>query len=151
MLIESALAKAELASHNTGVNLTSKRKQVLALLMASERALSAYDLADHYREQFEQSVPAMSIYRMLGFLTENNLAHKLSSENKFISCAHSTCSHDHGVPQFLICQGCQQVKEVLLDKKLFQDIQQAVSDADFVLADPQLELKCLCQSCASAQ
>ena len=150
MLLQSALSRAEQASERAEISLTSKRKNVLALLMAAERPVSAYELADLYREGFEQSVPPMSIYRMLDFLTENNLAHKLNSENKFISCAHATCEHSHGAPQFLICEQCHKVKEAAIDNSIFIELEKAVEKAGFVLTNPQLELKCLCNECAQA-
>lgn len=141
---------ADQASKKVGVALTPKRRNVFALLLASQVPLSAYELADLYKASFEQAIPAMSVYRMLDFLTENNLAHKLTSENKFISCAHSTCSHEHQVPQFLICENCHQVKEVGIEKDVFETLKQSVEAAGYSLKQSQLELKCLCEQCAKA-
>ena len=112
-------SQADAASIKAGVKLTPKRKSILALLLGSQTPLSAYELADQFKAECGQSIPPMSVYRMLDFLTENNLAHKLTSENKFISCAHSTCSHEHEVPQFLICEKCHQVREIGIKKDVF--------------------------------
>lgn len=148
--LEQAKQLAQQASEKAGVSLTPKRERVFSLLLASNIPLSAYELADQFKDQFEQSIPPMSVYRMLDFLTENNLAHKLTSENKFISCAHSTCSHAHQVPQFLICERCHQVKEVGIQKDVFETLKQSVEQAGYFLNQSQLELKCLCEQCAKA-
>lgn len=150
MQLNPSLGAAERAAEKAGVRLTAKRKNVLALLLATGKPLSAYELADLYKDQLKQAIPPMSVYRMLDFLTENNLAHKLSSENKFIGCAHANCEHSHGIPQFLICDSCNRVKEIAIDKKVFDELERAVIGAGFTLVKPQLELKCLCDECAQA-
>jgi len=146
----ASCSQADFASEKAGVKLTPKRKSILALLLASDIPLSAYELADQFKSACGQSIPPMSVYRMLDFLTENNLAHKLTSENKFVSCAHSTCSHVHEVPQFLICEQCHQVKEVGIKKDIFEALKSSVEQAGFSLKQSQLELKCLCADCAKA-
>lgn len=141
---------AESASSNTGIKLTPKRKKIFSLLLAATKPLSAYELADLFEQTWGQTIPTMSVYRMLSFLTDNNLAHKLTSENKFVCCAHSTCSHEHEIPQFLICENCHQVKEIGIQKEVFEALNQSVEDAGYSLQHSQLELKCLCAECAKA-
>ena len=149
--LESALNQADLASNKAGVKLTPKRRHLFALLLASNIPLSAYELTDLFKTTFGQSIPPMSIYRMLNFLTDNNLAHKLTSENKFISCAHSTCDHNHQIPQFLICESCSQVKEIGIQKDIFNALKLSVEQAEYCLQEAQLELKCLCANCAKTK
>ncbi|MEJ2043001.1 MAG: Fur family transcriptional regulator [Reinekea sp.] len=146
--LTTAQHQADKASNKAGLKLTPKRRNVFSLLLASKTPLSAYELADQFKTEFGQSIPTMSIYRMLDFLTDNNLAHKLTSENKFISCAHSTCDHSHQIPQFLICESCHQVKEIGIQKEIFDALKESVEQADYCLQDAQIELKCLCASCA---
>lgn len=150
-LLNQALEQADQASANIGLKLTPKRRHVLSLLLAADTPLSAYELADQFKSAFGQAIPAMSVYRMLDFLTENNLAHKLTSENKFVSCAHSHCSHEHQVPQFLICENCHKVKEIGIEKEIFDALRNSVHEAGFSLQEAQLELKCLCANCTQAQ
>ncbi len=146
--LTKAKSQAEQASKSLGINLTPKRMNLFSLLLNSKTPLSAYELAQCYKENFGDSVPPMSIYRMLDFLTENNMAHKLSSENKFIGCSHVNCDHAHGVPQFLICETCHEVKEIEIKKEVFDILNESVNQADFVLKQTQLELRCLCAKCA---
>ena len=73
--IDNILAHAERHCKEHGARLTDKRKRVLACLVQSEKALSAYELMDVCKEQYGESIPAMSVYRILEFLEEELLVH----------------------------------------------------------------------------
>ena len=141
--------QAEEACRSRGSRLTEKRKQVLSGLVSSGKALSAYELIDYCEEQYGNKIPAMSIYRILEFLKNENLVHKLNLSNKYIACSHITCDHDHEVPQFLICGGCDRVKEIAIKRSLIDKLKENVEDADYELLNTQIELNCLCRSCAA--
>lgn len=130
-----------------GSRLTPKRKQVLSGLLQSQKALSAYELIDVCKTQFGETLPAMSMYRILDFLQNERLVHKLNLANKYVACSHITCDHKHAVPQFLICDQCQSVKEISISKSVIVELQQNVEDAGFYLVSPQLEMNCICESC----
>lgn len=130
-----------------GSRLTNKRKQVLTGLLQSEKALSAYELIGVCKEEFGETLPAMSMYRILDFLEEEHLVHKLNLANKYVACSYITCNHDHGVPQFLICSQCQKVKEVSISQSTIAELRQNVEHAGFHLASPQLEMNCICDNC----
>lgn len=132
----------------SGSRLTEKRKKILELLLVSNTPLSAYEVANSYNQHTSSSMPPMSAYRILNFLESEHLAHKLSSTNKYIACSHITCDHNHEVLQFLICRQCQQVKEVVIDKKIIDALQKQVSNVGYQLRSSQLELDCLCEDCA---
>ncbi|MBK7352455.1 MAG: transcriptional repressor [Nitrosomonas sp.] len=97
-----------------GIKLTTKRKNVLIVLLNSTTSLSAYEIAEKYRDRFSESLPVMSVYRMLDFLIQGELVHKLESTGQYMSCAHITCNHEHEIPQFLICDHCHAVKWALI-------------------------------------
>lgn len=147
--IQKELNHAERSCSDKGVRLTAKRKLVLSGLLKSTMPLSAYELADFCREEFSESLPAMSVYRILSFLEGENLVHKLHLTNKYIACSHISCSHSHEVPQFLICSACGATKEIGISKKLVESLKQNVEEAGFELSSPQLEMHSLCKSCAS--
>jgi Fur family zinc uptake transcriptional regulator len=132
-----------------GARLTPKRRKMLACLMNSDSALSAYDIIDRFKEQNDESISAMSAYRILEFLEEQQLVHKLQLANKYIACRHITCDHRHEASQFLICTKCSKVKEVTIDKGVVDAIKLNVTQAGFVLASPQLEVNCICENCAN--
>lgn len=146
--IRQALNHAEEACTASGKRLTDKRKMVLTGLLQSKKPLSAYELVDFCRDKFDENLPAMSVYRILDFLQQENLAHKLHLANKYVACSHISCDHAHEVPQFLICDECGIAKEIGIKKDIIESLEKNVSKAGFQLQSPQLELHCLCQRCA---
>ena len=89
----------------------------------------------------------MSVYRILDFLQEQRLVHKLNLANKYVACAHITCAHAHGVPQFLICGECQRVEEINVARSTINALKRNVHEAGFELVSPQLEMNCICAAC----
>ena len=144
---DSIIQHAERHCKAHGTRLTVKRKQVLAGLIQSNKALSAYELIDFCKQHYGESIPAMSVYRILAFLEHEHLVHKLNLANKYVACAHISCDHAHGVPQFLICAECSKVKEISITPTTISDLQATVQEAGFTLISPQLEMHCLCDDC----
>jgi Fur family zinc uptake transcriptional regulator len=147
--IDKVLERASKSCEKTGSKLTEKRKRVFVSLLKSEKPLSAYEIADAVRTEYDETVPAMSVYRMLDFLEQENLVHKLKSTNKFVACSHIACNHAHEVPQFLICDNCGKVKEIGIKRDIIDVLTESVEHAGYKLKSPQLELHCLCQDCAA--
>lgn len=145
--VQAAIDHAENSCKSRGVKLTNKRRQVLSGLLQSNKAKSAYELADYCRVEFGEKLPPMSVYRILEFLQEERLVHKLNLANKYIACSHITCDHDHGISQFLICANCQTVKEITVKKSTMNTLKRSVEGAGFDLVSPQMELNCLCHDC----
>jgi Fur family zinc uptake transcriptional regulator len=148
--VNQIIAHAESHCKSHGARLTPKRKLVLSSLIQSGKALSAYDLIDLCKENFDENIPAMSVYRILEFLETEKLAHKLKLANKYVACSHITCNHDHGVPQFLICSTCDQVKEISIKKSTMSELKSDVEQAGFHLVNSQLEMNCICNNCLEA-
>lgn len=132
-----------------GVRLTLKRKQVLAGLIQSSKALSAYELIDFCKEHYGERIPVMSVYRILALLENEHLVHKLNLANKYVACAHISCSHAHGMSQFLICDQCSKVKEISIKSSTISALKSTVQEAGFKLISPQLEMHGLCDDCVS--
>lgn len=131
-----------------GLRLTPKRKHVLLSLVQSEKALSAYELIDVCQRESGETLPAMSMYRILNFLQAEGLVHKLNLANKYVACAHMTCEHEqHAASQFLICSQCQKVEELTMNTATVTGLQQKAKDAGFHLLNPQLEMDGLCNQC----
>jgi len=145
--VKQIIDHAEHHCKSHGSRLTDKRKQVLSGLLKSEKALSAYELIDICKAESGEALPAMSMYRILDFLQDEHLVHKLNSANKYIVCEHITCDHDHGIPQFLICDQCLKVKEISISKSTISELEKNVVHAGFHLLSPQLEMSCICESC----
>ena len=145
--IHEDIKQAEHYCKEHGARLTRKRKQVLSGLLQADKAMSAYELVDQCKDESGKAMPAMSVYRILDFLAEEHLVHKLDINNKYVACSHITCSHGHDVTQFLICEKCQRVDEINIDQSMIKQLQSNVKSAGFHLISPQLEMKCICDNC----
>lgn len=141
------LQNAEAMCLDAGVRLTMKRKRTLALLLEEESPVSAYELIDLYKASYGESLTAMSAYRMLNFLVEETLAHRLNSVNKYTACEHINCNHAHDLPQFLICDNCQSVSEAGIQKHTLDQLKADVLKSGFSMDNQQLELHGLCSNC----
>lgn len=148
--IQTTIQHAERHCKDHGTRLTNKRKQVLAGLLQSEKALSAYELVDYCKSESGDTMPAMSVYRILDFLQSERLVHKLKLSNKYVACSHITCDHAHGIPQFLVCGECQRVKEITTSAEVIDTLKHEAVDAGYHLISPQIEMDCLCDSCFSS-
>jgi Fur family zinc uptake transcriptional regulator len=135
-----------------GIDLTKKRLLVFAaLLQAAPKPLSAYDIIDSMRAAGEANMQPISVYRMLEALIDRHLVHRLSSSQKFLACSHLVCDHEHELPQFLICNRCQSVREVGISKATIESLRASVAKANFCLSGPQLELHGVCENCKSPE
>ena len=142
----------EHAEHQCKANstrLTDRRKQILSGLLQSGKALSAYELVEYCKSEFDENVPAMSVYRILSFLEDQHLVHRLKLANKYVACSHIVCDHAHEVTQFLICRDCQQVKEINVSKNTIEQLHNSIKEVGFKLLSPQIEMNCLCDQCVS--
>lgn len=148
--IHQIIAKAEEECIKSGQRLTDKRKNILMLMLNAGIPLSAYDIADLYRERYGDTLAAMSVYRMLNFLLEVKLAHKLETTNQYVACSHIACEHEHEVPQFLICDKCHSVKEVGVKKKVMEELKDSIEKTGFSMSNQQLELHGLCANCRAS-
>jgi len=130
-----------------GISLTQKRHNIFDIVLSSVIPLSAYDITSAYQDKFKASMPTMSVYRILDFLSSSGLVHKLESTNQYIACSHLQCDHDHNSAQFLICNDCSAVEEVALSNDLHQQIEHGVEKTGFKLNSMQFELHGTCQAC----
>lgn len=145
--VKKIIEHAESQCQHRGTRLTEKRKMVLTGLLRSKQALSAYELIDVCREKVGEKLSPMSMYRILEFLEEEQLVHKLKLANRYVACTHITCGHQHEVPQFLICVECYRVEETAISKSMLDSLKENVKKVDFELVSPQLEINCLCGDC----
>lgn len=141
------LNKAEDKCKKSGTKLTTKRKLILQQLIESEKLLSAYEIIDRMKEKANNSMPAMSVYRILDFLESSNLVHKVQSQNKYVACSHIQCNHIHQSAQFFICENCDYVKEINLDSAVTDKVDELAGREKFDLKYSVMEFKGLCQSC----
>lgn len=149
MNIEQLLGHAEQKCLQKGGRFTQKRKQILQILLIAPQPLSAYEIVDQYNDGTVQSIAPMSVYRILDFLLDMTLIHKLNASGKYAPCSHLSCSHPHSSQYFVICDKCGQAKELSMDSALSDALTNAVKESGYILVEPQFELKGRCSDCQS--
>lgn len=145
--VENGIAIAEQVCREHRLRLTEKRRRLLIALLKAASPQSAYDLAHRYREEFDEDIPVMSVYRMLDIFVGAGLVHKLRSTNRFLPCSHVACEHKHATAQFLICDDCGLVCEMDFADKELEQLAKKAASAGFHISREQLELHGLCEQC----
>jgi Fur family zinc uptake transcriptional regulator len=126
---------------------TNNRQLILSGLKKSGKALSAYELIDFCKAEFNYVLHPMTVYRALDFFQGKQLVHKLNSINKYLACDYNTNADKHDIIQFLICKICDKIDEVNIQKATLDDLHHNVLHAGFHFAISQLEMTCICKSC----
>ncbi|MDR2442776.1 MAG: transcriptional repressor [Deltaproteobacteria bacterium] len=106
----SRLTRLEKRLVEKGVRLTPLRRLVLSILIEAEAPIKAYDLLESARSRGQRLTPT-SIYRVLDFLQESGLIHRVNSLNAFVLCndSHRESSHH---PVIVVCPGCGKTTEI---------------------------------------
>ncbi len=144
---QQILQVAQQQCQQQGLRFTTKRSNVLWLMLLEEKPLSAYHIMDIYKARYHQNISAVSVYRMLDFLIEAQFVHKLQSGSQYIVCSHISCQHAHEIPKLLICDSCHQVEEINTGKSLASELEMTIAKTGFKLHTQQLELHGLCTRC----
>ncbi len=138
------ISRAEEACEQRGSRLTDQRKDVLASIAESHVAVGAYEIIERMAARGPRPAP-ITVYRVLDFLLEHNLVHKIESRNAFVACA---CVHDNATPTLLICESCGVVDEIM-QPLANENLQNAASANGFKINRTVIELSGTCQACAN--
>ena len=126
--------------------LTPARRQALDILTRANRPVGAYEMIDMMRDAKGKRPAPISVYRALGYLLDNGLAHRLASQNAFIICGHA-----HGAEEpvvFLICEQCGEVKEAT-SPGLARELAALAGAAGFAPRSRVVEIAGRCERCAA--
>lgn len=143
--ISDALASVEAECAERKLQLTPVRRRVLELLLSEHRALGAYDVLDHLRQEGLGTQPPVA-YRALDFLVREGFAHRIERLNAFVACAHPG---EHHSAAFLICTGCTAVAEAP-GRPVADALGEGAAKLGFEIARVAIEAEGLCPACASA-
>jgi Fur family zinc uptake transcriptional regulator len=141
--VADGLAAADARCALDGVRLTPVRRKVLEILLQEHRALGAYAILDHLRDEGYGSQPPVA-YRALDFLAEHGLVHKIERLNAFVACTHPGEIHS---PAFMICRVCDAVAETQ-SKPARAGLAAAARAAGFQIEKTVVEAEGICPACA---
>lgn len=134
-------AVRSLAEH--GERLTGLRRDVIRALHHLPRPVGAYDLFNQLKKEGRASAPP-AVYRVLDFLVEQGLVHKLPSLSAYAPCRAEP--HEHAAC-FLICHSCGGVDE--LTRPDLSALKKAAIATGFVAEHVSIEFSGVCSACAS--
>ncbi len=144
--IKEALHRAKLICKERNSRLTPIRKKVLELIWNSHKPIKAYDLlAQLSSADFVEKPP--TVYRALEFLLENNLIHRIESQNAYIGC---NANHQNMDSKFFICDQCNEVEELtetIINKTLID----VGKKRGFIPSLVNVEIHGTCAQCAQQQ
>ena len=128
--------------HENNLQLTPLRQKVLEILIRGHKPLGAYEiLVILSKEGFSSSPPIA--YRVLDFLIEKGLVHKIQGLNSFIACAYVGRAH---IPAFVVCRKCNNVAEIK-GKKNFPKASTVA--LDFKIESAMIEILGICSTCSN--
>ena len=134
------------ASSTPPRGLTPARQRALDILVEANRPVGAYEMIDLMADADGKRPAPVSVYRALGYLLNNGLAHRLASKNAFVVCGHA---HDAEEPViFLICEDCGEVKEAT-SSGLARELAALAGAAGFVARNRVVEIAGRCARCAA--
>lgn len=143
--LNSRLREAQSWCAKQGARLTLQRRQVLSILLNSDRPLGAYQILDTLSIE-QPGVAPPTVYRALEFLQQQGLIHKLETLHAYISCSHPDHTHHS---QFLICTICGDVTE-LENAGIVQSLDHAAAASGFEPSQDVVEMKGHCAQCTGA-
>ena len=126
------------------LKLTKNQMLVLSVLEESSIPLSAYTILERLGEHGLRAPP--QVYRALDKLLDLGLAHKLASMNSFLACQHTQCG-SHQVTSFAICDGCEQVSEII-NTEFERQLNSLAEDVGLQPTRSTIEIHGLCDQCA---
>ena len=141
---DKLVEEAESVLVAAGEQWTAMRADVFEALAAQDRPASAYDIAEAVGTRRGKRVAANSVYRILDLFVRTNLANRIESANAYLVNTHPGCRHDC---IYLICDDCGQALH--LDDKLTDALREAGRRHGFADVRPVVELRGLCNDCAS--
>lgn len=140
--VAARLDVAESLCEQRGRRLTPIRRKVLELLLRHGRSLKAYELLEEMRAIHPGSAPP-TVYRALDFLLAEGLIHRLDAVNAWTACCDVEGGH-HDL--LIVCTCCGSVAETS-DPDLSRQLRARVSQAGYVPATHEIEIRALCANC----
>lgn len=131
-------------------SMAGTRDAIYDALLKAGKPMTAYQLMDAVRPGARLAPP--TVYRALGRLIEEGLAHRLESVNAFVACrTPPPHPHPHRLRKlFMLCRNCGTVEE-MVDELLSEQVRQCAAEQRFQIDKATLELQGVCAACLSTE
>jgi Fur family zinc uptake transcriptional regulator len=132
-----------------GIKSTSLRQDILLILLNSQKPLGAYDILNILKKKRPNAEPP-TVYRVLDFLIENKIIHRIDTQNTYVCCEHLTDTHSPHNTILLLCNHCSKSFEYK-DKNIFDSLTVFATQNRLHLDDGLIKINGLCARCISNQ
>jgi Fur family ferric uptake transcriptional regulator len=133
--------KAKELIRHTGNRLTHNRLRTLAILLAEQYALTHREIEE--RVNMKEQLDRVTLYRVLEWLSKNNLVHKIAGDDRVWRFRVNTELHSHQHAHF-ICTRCTKVT-CLSDYRIKSSPSLPLG---YLFHEIELTIKGLCAECA---
>jgi Fur family zinc uptake transcriptional regulator len=140
------IRQAERLCAAKGVRLTRLRRRVLEILLAADRPVKAYDFVEVMRDAGKRVTPA-TVYRVLEFLLEHGLAHRVNALNAYMACADARKAHPMIM---LVCSDCRKAVE-FSDSTLYASMSDSCRGMGFSVNGGSIEIQGKCRDCSARE
>jgi Fur family ferric uptake transcriptional regulator len=136
--------KAQIMIRATGARMTRPRVEVLATLLAAQRALTHHEIERQMNRAL--GIDRVTIYRVLEWLTARGLAHRISGDDRVwrFNAAEGERTHEHA---HFKCNDCGEV--ICLDKATAA--RSVPLPTGYRTQEIELTVKGLCADCVPAR
>lgn len=136
----------ELMAFNPSLKLTQLRKDVLTIIMHAKKPISATDILKELKKNRDNAEPPTA-YRVIGYLLEKAVIHKINSENKYVLCSQISEPLKSNEHEFIfVCKKCACSREVK-DKKFTKYIKGLTESHLFFIDNSPIEINGICKNC----
>jgi Fur family zinc uptake transcriptional regulator len=132
-------------SLHKGVKLTDLRKDVLNILYNNKTPMGAYEVLEELKQHREGAEPP-TVYRVLKFLADAKLVHRIEANNTYVCCSHLLEESAEHKAILLLCKICEKIYEYT-DSGILKAIMQFADRQGLEVDDSVIEMKGVCQNC----
>ena len=124
------------------ITITPLRHDLLQILCANSKPLSAYQLLEQLKTIRPNATP-MTVYRTLKVFEQAHILHKIDKNNTFFLCCHPSSEQDCQIFSCIQCGSHQEVR----NQQITQLIKKEMKKIGFHSLNEALQIPALCPKC----
>lgn len=133
---------------NRDITLTPLRQDILEIIYSDKHPLGAYDILNKLKTKRPNAEPP-TVYRVLEFLIQAKLIHRIESQNTYVSCSHLSESEQLHLAILLFCKKCRNSFE-FEDKNIVKSLKKLAENNSLEIDSSVIEIQGTCKKCMSS-
>ena len=126
------------------IAVTPLRKDILSIFWFEAKPLKAYTILNQLKQKRPSAKPP-TVYRVLEFLVQENIAHRIEATQSYVLCLNQI-KHEQSKQVLMICNKCRNINEVS-DASLQQVMYKLAQAHQFHIDSSVIELYGSCKLC----